>query len=153
MKKQTTSSGIALIYEKKVLLCKPWGTKNKPNTWTFPKGHVDEGESLKDAAIRECYEETDFDIIKNGYTDKDLIPVGTSKAGNKNIWIFQLNLLKEVTSFKCNTMFTNPWGKEVPEIVEWRWVGFKEAHDILTNSQKLFIENIKLNETGRRSIR
>jgi 8-oxo-dGTP diphosphatase len=32
-------------------------SKNNPNKWNFPGGHIDEGETHKEAAIRECQEE------------------------------------------------------------------------------------------------
>ncbi len=31
-------------------------------SWTFPKGKLEEGETDKDAAVREVFEETGFDI-------------------------------------------------------------------------------------------
>lgn len=31
-------------------------------SWSFPKGHLEEGESLRECALRECKEETGFDL-------------------------------------------------------------------------------------------
>lgn len=58
---------IALIY------------RRKHNDYSFPKGHVEEGESLKEAAIRETAEETkrvaqiisEYNPIIENYTTKD----------------------------------------------------------------------------------
>ena len=34
------------------------------NSWSLPKGHVDKGETILDAAIREIYEETGIKDLK-----------------------------------------------------------------------------------------
>jgi 8-oxo-dGTP pyrophosphatase MutT (NUDIX family) len=35
--------------------------RRNPNNWIFPKGHVEQGERLQDAAVREAYEEAGVD--------------------------------------------------------------------------------------------
>ncbi len=35
-----------------------------PKTWVLPKGHVEEGESLEQAALREIYEEAGLDNVQ-----------------------------------------------------------------------------------------
>ena len=41
---------------------RPEDSKYKPNHWDFPGGHVKEGETYEEAAIRETKEETNLDI-------------------------------------------------------------------------------------------
>lgn len=55
------SAGILVIQNNKILLAHP---TNAPwyGTYTIPKGKVEEGESLIDAAIRETYEEIGIQI-------------------------------------------------------------------------------------------
>lgn len=36
--------------------------KHKPNSWDFPKGLIEKGEGLENAALRECREETGIEI-------------------------------------------------------------------------------------------
>jgi 8-oxo-dGTP diphosphatase len=43
-------------------LLRPKDSKYKPNHWDFPGGHVKEGETYEEAAIRETKEETNLDI-------------------------------------------------------------------------------------------
>ena len=53
---------VILHTDKKIILGKRSATSNNPNQWNFFGGHVDKGESPKDAAIRELFEETSFKI-------------------------------------------------------------------------------------------
>lgn len=62
------SAGIAIILKphKKILICKAKGH----NSWTPPKGHVEDNESYKQAAIRETFEEVGIAIHPNTLTDE-----------------------------------------------------------------------------------
>ena len=51
--KHEKSCGCIIIEDKKVLLI-----KQTNGIWGFPKGHVEEGETLKQTAVREVAEET-----------------------------------------------------------------------------------------------
>lgn len=55
------SAGIVIIYNKKMLLLHPTNS-GKRKMWSFPKGGVEENETLKEAAIRETAEECDIHI-------------------------------------------------------------------------------------------
>jgi ADP-ribose pyrophosphatase YjhB (NUDIX family) len=57
------SAGLVVIQDNKILLIHP---KNAPwkNSFSIPKGHVEQGEELIDAAIRETSEETGIDATK-----------------------------------------------------------------------------------------
>lgn len=64
MKLKTKSCGTATVRagatELEVLLVQPRAWQDK---WAFPKGHVDEGETDEDAAVRETYEETGVQVM------------------------------------------------------------------------------------------
>ncbi len=58
------SAGVIIFYfeedgETKFLLL-----KHKPNSWDFPKGLIEKGESPEIAALRECREETGIEVEK-----------------------------------------------------------------------------------------
>ena len=58
--KNETSAMAVVIYENKVLATVE-DIYGKP-TLSLPKGHVEQGETVLDAAIRECFEETDVQL-------------------------------------------------------------------------------------------
>ena len=56
-------SGMAIVFcQDKVLVL-----QTKHNEFVFPKGHIESGESSKDAAIRECFEESGVDLKNAKY--------------------------------------------------------------------------------------
>ena len=52
--------GIILFNEKEQKYFLVYGRKS--NKWGFPKGHMEEGETEKETALREFYEETGFEL-------------------------------------------------------------------------------------------
>jgi len=62
MKKFKKTAGIILKHKNEVLLCKRSPQKSLPNVWSIPSGHMEEGESPGQSAIREFYEETNIEI-------------------------------------------------------------------------------------------
>ena len=58
MKKTNSAGGIVLNTKKQVLLV------SQVTSWSFPKGHVEKGESILDAAKREIYEESGIQDLK-----------------------------------------------------------------------------------------
>lgn len=98
------------------------------NGWTFPKGHVEDGESDEDAAYREIAEET-------GLTDLELIDdLGTyeryriGKDGTED----DRSELKEIHLY---LFAARPHAALVPshEIEEARWVALPRVMETLTH--------------------
>lgn len=58
------SAGLAIIYDKKLLLVHPTRAPWK-GMYGIPKGGLDKNESVQDAAIRETFEEIGFKADKN----------------------------------------------------------------------------------------
>ena len=127
-----------------VLLVHPGGPfwRNKDaGAWSIPKGGMEEGESLLDAAKRELEEETG---IK---TDGDFIELSPVKQGNKIIcaWAFQLNKKAE---FKMSNTFDLEWPpksgnlKSFPEIDKAEWFSPEEAKIKINKGQIPLIEEL-----------
>ena len=53
------SAGIIFVKDGAVLM----GHATETPHWDIPKGHVEKGETHIDAAIRECFEETGFEVF------------------------------------------------------------------------------------------
>jgi len=98
------SAGGVIVSGRNVLLVKVKNLSGKI-VWTFPKGHIEKGETGKSAALREVVEET-------GCVCEVVKPLGTTKYSfifkNKNInkkveW-FLMKPLKKVGEHDCEVM-------------------------------------------------
>ena len=89
---------------------------NKPNSWDFPKGHIQEGEEPITAAVRELYEETGLVIAP-----EDLTELNTISYNGGAITFYKVYLPSIVTDLKCNSYF-EMWGKRMPEFSKFDWV-------------------------------
>tara|TARA_B000000609_G_C24101150_1_gene308521 strand:+ start:126 stop:554 length:429 start_codon:yes stop_codon:yes gene_type:complete len=110
------------------------------DSWSLPKGHIDEGETPIDAAIREIYEETGIInpklVKKIGHYDRYRIGLdGKDDLSElKTIHIFL---------FKSEQEKLKPLDKNNPEA---KWVDIHEVENYLTHKEdiKFFKENIRL---------
>ncbi len=96
--------------------------------WCFPKGHIENRESELQAAIRELREETGLEV--------------RLFLGFKEIISYQIdkNTVKKVVFFmgEGNTDQVQCDGRE---IIEYRWLPYKEAEKILTfNDLKMVLK-------------
>lgn len=89
---------------------------DKPNSWDFPKGHIQEGEEPITAAVRELYEETGLIIAPS-----DLTELNTVRYNGGTLTFYKVSLPSVVTDLKCNSYF-EMWGKRMPELSRFDWV-------------------------------
>ncbi len=128
-----------------VLLAHPggpfWGHKD---TWSIPKGEMDEGEDLMSAAKREFKEETGFEPPSGQFQD-----LGQSKQGSSKIncvWATEGDV--DVNQFVCTSTFTMEWpprsGQQhsFPENDRIKWFGLSEARQKLFKAQTVFINRL-----------
>ena len=94
------------------------------SNWDFPKGHLEEGETILDAAVRETQEE-----VSLGKTDYRLLgliaPPVIYKGGKKTAHYFLANRTSNAVPFL-------PINKELgkPENDEYSWLTLKEMNNI-----------------------
>jgi len=83
-------SGVILKYRDKCLLCKRSEKYSHPNQWFIPTGKIETGETPREAAVRELYEETDFELSENEIEFIGTIPrMEDGKKSDKDfIYIF-----------------------------------------------------------------
>jgi predicted NUDIX family NTP pyrophosphohydrolase len=142
------SAGI-LIYRKKngkiqIFLVHPGGPfwKNKDlNSWSIPKGEVENEEDLKNTAIREFEEETG--IVLTDEDKEKIFYLGEVKSKNKIVYVFALEKdLGGEIKIKSNLVKTE-FG-EFPEIDKGEYFDLEVAKEKLVNYQKKLIEMVKL---------
>lgn len=124
MKQTYTAGGVVLNKKGEVLV-----VNQNNNSWSLPKGHIDEGEEKLEAAVREIYEESG---IKNVTFIKDLgsyqrykigIDGGEDKSELKTIYMFLFTTQEETLK---------PVDPGNPEA---RWVSKDKVADLLTHKK------------------
>lgn len=134
--KNTTLTSLRCLYEKscgavvfyngksntRILLVK----NNNGRYWSFPKGHIEIGETEKETAIREIKEETSLDVeIKDGFREvSDYIPFG--------------KIRKHVVFFLAQA-FTDNVKIQEEEIAEYIWVDLQQARKLCSYDNDLRI--------------
>lgn len=115
------SSGFVILNKKNpnmILACQAFGHKFKEENCDVPKGHVEENESHLDAAKRELKEETGIVITNEKIHDCGLFQY----LPYKDLHLYLVEVDVDITKLSCNSLFTNRFGKEVPEIIGYHWV-------------------------------
>ena len=122
------AGGIVLL-DKHILLVKNKRGNSKEGErswWGYPKGHMEDGEKPVDAAVREVFEETGFEVKA-----KSNKPIAESRyeinqAGEnvqKTVWLYEMEVIEP---------FKNEPDDEIEEIA---LVDFDSALDLLTHEE------------------
>jgi len=113
--------------------------KHRKGHWSFPKGHIENGEDIKTAALREVKEETGLDGIE----------ILRFKEKNKNVeYILSENyIIKDTNIEKTNYYFIGKVAQRykenmlpkvkiaVNEILDYCWCSYEEASKLITFNQ------------------
>ena len=99
----------------------------KSGYWSFPKGHVEPGETEEQTAIREIKEETDIDAVIEG-DFREIVTYSPRKDSRKDVVYF-------VARAKNYNFRPQP-----AEISDIRWVEIGQAHNLLAyDTDKLIV--------------
>jgi 8-oxo-dGTP diphosphatase len=116
MENQRPMVGVAVIIRKSYdqVLIGLRTSKHANGMWGFPGGHLEFGESFKDCAIRESYEETGLQLedAKYWWHENVIFP----DEGLHYVTIFM------VTDWKAG----EPERTEPDKCAEWKWVSWAE---------------------------
>lgn len=94
MEKDFTKVAFAyLTKDDKVLLLKEGGVRAR-GLWCFPGGHVEDGESLEQCAIREALEESGYKITLGKTIYKSLISSLEYKGSSRDMELVDLTIFK-----------------------------------------------------------
>ena len=93
--KMKQSAGVIIILNnEKILICHPSNNDKWFGSYSFPKGGIDEGETIKQAALRELFEETSVKIDESKISKEPLVLdyMNYKKKGvvYKRIYLFTL---------------------------------------------------------------
>jgi 8-oxo-dGTP diphosphatase len=100
----------------------------KHNTWSLPGGSVEEKETLKEAVIREFWEETGFDIEV-----KSIVSVNEAKILNHNNHVLFI-------TFDCEIISGNINNNSPKEISKIEWIKSSEIDNYITYYECPIIE-------------
>lgn len=127
-----SAGGVILNPKGEVLI-----VRQKDGSWSLPKGHIEEGEDTKTAAMREIREETglrDFTCMKilGSYSRYSLAETGREDTSK----------LKRITFYLCTTPETELRPAD-PRNPEARWVVKADVASFLTHPKdKEFFRSI-----------
>ena len=116
---KTTSYGVLITNEQgQLLMAHATGRKH----WDIPKGGAEEGESARDAAVREVREETGIELVPDS-----LAEVGRMRyLPAKDLHLFQVTVHTrdcDIASCKCTSFFPHhASGAMTPEVDRFKWV-------------------------------
>ena len=105
--------------------------------WGFPKGHLEEGEKPSEAAVREVFEETGFEvkIVNNKPVAESRYKIERSgEILQKTVWFYEMEVVEP---------FKNEPDDEIDEIA---LVDFESALNLLTHEEDRKILKYVFNE-------
>ena len=113
------SCGGVILDGRKVLLVQVKNMKGK-KIWTFPKGHIEAGETPRQAALREVLEETGYRAV----IVRPMIRV-------KYAFTLQGNYIKKMVQWYLMKKLGRIGKHDASEILSIRWVSLHKARELV----------------------
>ena len=123
------AAGGIVLSENKILLVKNKkgdSSADSVSWWGYPKGHLEEGEKPSEAAVREVFEETGFEVKLKSNKPIAESRYEISRDGEKvqkTVWFYEMEVIES---------FKNEPDDEIEEIA---LVDFDSAFDLLTHEE------------------
>lgn len=119
------SAGILIVFNDKLLLCHPTNASWK-DSFSPPKGLIDENEDLIDAAIRECKEEVGINIKREQIGDRFIIPYRKGRNLYKKVFLYKVEI-KSLSEVGLNNEIVEESQLQLEEV---DWAGFIPKSEI-----------------------
>ncbi len=96
--------------------------------WNFPAGHLDDGETVLEGAVREVFEETGCKVKLT-----NMLPIISSKERNLVRFTFLTEILEENIQFDTSEILAVKWFtiEEIKKMTEKELRGYKIALEII----------------------
>lgn len=136
------SAGVILVLRKDGAEDKFLLIKQLSGNWSFPKGHIEDGEDAKSAAIRELQEETGITKFKFAELPTLLEEYNFNHSGD---------IRHKVNEYFIAYALQEDVKIQEGEIVDYKWATFNEAMETFTfDDQKVIMKEVKkyINPTG-----
>ena len=130
------SCGGVVLDGRKVLLIQVKNMKGK-KIWTFPKGHIEAGETPRQAALREVLEET-------GYKAGIIRPMIRVKYA----FTFQGNYVKKMVQWYLMKKLGRIGKHDASEILSIRWVSLLKARELVQYPSDIRLVEMLLSSMG-----
>jgi len=141
----TTSCGVLLLNpQRELLLCHATGAAH----WDIPKGLGEPGETPRETAVRETFEETCLRLEPD-----DLLDLGClAYRPGKDLHLFAtLSERIDLSACVCTTQFRDRRGRLVPEADAFEWTPFEHVPQrCAKNMTKVLTEKVSLENVLRR---
>ncbi len=147
-KEKRLAAGVAIIYDNKILLVHPTNSTWRKGTCGIPKGKVDNGENIVEAALRELEEETGISLSPTQLDpDQEKVHFYNHKGeidGHLIYFICKINDLSEIGL----TDLRVPKSQLQLEEIDWaKFVSAEEAYPITSRYQLIILDrHLSLNK-------
>jgi 8-oxo-dGTP pyrophosphatase MutT (NUDIX family) len=139
------AAGVVLLFDNKILLIHPTGGSWKTGTCGIPKGKIEEGEDVFEAALRELGEETGIEI-EPSLVDPTPHSVdfynGTKPSGKLIYFVCEISSLEDIGLNDVRL----PKSMLQLEEVDWgKFVGRDEAYGLMSRAQLIILDRHLIN--------
>lgn len=138
------AAGVFIVRKNgELLICHP--TNHAKDFWSIPKGKIEEGESMLEAAIRETYEETNINL--NELSNFKAIYLGNAEYSHRKKELFAFAYFEMDESvlnwddvvIQCNSNVAEDRGG-FPEMDDYIWVKIDNCRELLHETQAVFLD-------------
>jgi len=142
-KKYSDGAGVAILYQKKILLVHPTnGSWTKP-IMGIPKGKIEVGEDLMEAALRELREETGIrlspDKLEPGVETVQVFDKDGNYKSSLHYFICRISNLSEIGL----DGLAIPKNQLQPEEIDWAgFINIKDAYSKVSRAQLIILDRI-----------